>query len=498
MIQNLRLFIVLVTTCIYPTIIPCAECVAEVDVTNTEIWGPAFNNEANVPVRYFYLQPRDQLNELISTDLGDKAFQLSVRTPEGARIRSYNQFVNLHNGSYIGRFRMYSYAGPAVAAITYNGKHVAKSPYYLTYVHSDDCYCPSPLDTWMDAAQCPASYQQITEDLKPHPSIPLDGLRDKMLSRFPRGHYCHYAIKDNKIYRECIGTITDFKMFTDQILLSLTKKMILPDIEIYWNLGDWPLERSTESPLPMISWCGSDDTMDIVLPTYDIVESVLSMQGRVSLDPLSIQGHGASGWDSKIEKGFFRGRDSRQERLDLAEMSLKHPDYINASITNYFFFKPEPEKHGPKASFVSFLKFFEYKYQLNIDGTVAAYRFPYLLLGDSLVMKQDSKYYEHFYKELKAWEHYVPLKRDLTDTVEKIKWAKENDDEARRIANSGRSKAQELLTPINVLCYHAAFFQEYASRQVGKVEVLSSMEEVKHEKNACQCTPHSHRTKDEL
>ena len=57
-------------------------------------------------------------------------------------------------------------------------------------------------------------------------------------------------------------------------------QMVLPDIELYWNLGDWPLEWSTTSPLPMISWCGSDDTMDIVLPTYDIVESVLSMQGR--------------------------------------------------------------------------------------------------------------------------------------------------------------------------------------------------------------------------
>ena len=64
-----------------------------------------------------------------------------------------------------------------------------------------------------------------------------------------------------------------------------------------------------------------------------------------------------------------------------------------------------------------------------MDGTVAAYRFPFLMVADSLVMKQDSKYYEHFYKEMKEWEHYVPLKHDLTDAVEKVKWAKENDAE---------------------------------------------------------------------
>lgn len=66
----------------------------------------------------------------------------------------------------------------------------------------------------------------------------------------------------------------------------------------------------------------------------------------------------------------------------------------------------------------------QYKYQVNVDGTVAAYRFPYLLLGDSLVLKQDSQYYEHFYTVLKPWKHYVPVKRSLEDLLEKIKWAK--------------------------------------------------------------------------
>lgn len=61
---------------------------------------------------------------------------------------------------------------------------------------------------------------------------------------------------------------------------------------------------------------------------------------------------------------------------------------------------------------------------MNVDGTVAAYRFPYLMLGDSLVLKQDSQYYEHFYSVLKPWKHYVPVKRSLEDLLEKIKWAK--------------------------------------------------------------------------
>jgi len=71
----------------------------------------------------------------------------------------------------------------------------------------------------------------------------------------------------------------------------------------------------------------------------------------------------------------------------------------------------------------------QYKYQLNIDGTVAAYRFPYLLGGDSLVLKQDSPYYEYFYNLLKPYEHYIPFKHDLSDLLEVIQWAKDNDDQ---------------------------------------------------------------------
>ena len=44
----------------------------------------------------------------------------------------------------------------------------------------------------------------------------------------------------------------------------------------------------------------------------------------------------------------------------------------------------------------------QYKYQISIDGTVAAYRLPYLLAGDSVVLKQESPYYEYFYKEVRA------------------------------------------------------------------------------------------------
>jgi len=55
----------------------------------------------------------------------------------------------------------------------------------------------------------------------------------------------------------------------------------LPDMEFFSNLGDWPLSPHTKSPIPVMSWCGSDDTYDIVMPTYDLTESALEALGRL-------------------------------------------------------------------------------------------------------------------------------------------------------------------------------------------------------------------------
>jgi hypothetical protein len=49
------------------------------------------------------------------------------------------------------------------------------------------------------------------------------------------------------------------------------------------------------------------------------------------------------------------------------------PLAINATITAYFFFRDQEAQLG-KGKHVSFFEFFDHKYQMNIDGTVAAYR----------------------------------------------------------------------------------------------------------------------------
>jgi hypothetical protein len=77
------------------------------------------------------------------------------------------------------------------------------------------------------------------------------------------------------------------------------------------NLGDYPIS-SADDPLPIISWCGSNQTRDIILPTYDLTETTLQMLSRITTDIFSMRTIRHLPWQKKIPKGFFRGRDSCQ------------------------------------------------------------------------------------------------------------------------------------------------------------------------------------------
>lgn len=79
---------------------------------------------------------------------------------------------------------------------------------------------------------------------------------------------------------------------------------------------------------------------------------------RVQLDMLSVQGKTGPKWEDKIDKAFWRGRDSRQERLDLIDLARQNSDLINASLTNFFFFRDKEDQYGPKVPHISFFEFF--------------------------------------------------------------------------------------------------------------------------------------------
>ncbi|XP_053987875.1 protein O-glucosyltransferase 2-like isoform X1 [Hylaeus volcanicus] len=478
----------------------------DIDLSKTIIWGPGLKpDKITMRARYIFLQLIDLQGKNLTESPGKDIITAHVQgqTSTGQMCHVWTQILDCKDGSFIVRYKLHNTCFNLKLEIKIKQHN---SPVLLLEskgpVYEEECYCPNPsIDNWLENLECPKNYTQMHNDLGTFINVDFNQIREDIIKAYDRPgsvSLCHYVVKFNKIFRECYGRYVGFKIFMDSILLSVTRKVLLPDIEFFVNLGDWPLVPKDGKNYPIFSWCGSFDTKDIVMPTYDITESSLEAMGRVMLDMLSVQGNTDTPWEKKTEKLFWRGRDSRRERLDLIDISRDHPDLFNVSITNFFFFKDEMDKYGPGQSHISLFHFFKYKYQLNIDGSVAAYRFPYLLAGDSLVLKQNSKYYEFFYNDLKPGEHYMPVNSDLSDLVEKIIWAKEHDEEALKIAKSARQFTRDNLLPRDVLCYHVVLFNEWSKRLKSKVKVLDNMEEVQQPKHSCKCYNDNAKFKEEL
>uniref|UniRef100_A0A1A8ICF7 KDEL (Lys-Asp-Glu-Leu) containing 1 n=1 Tax=Nothobranchius kuhntae TaxID=321403 RepID=A0A1A8ICF7_NOTKU len=477
---------------------------SELSADKTLVWGPGLETNIVLPARFFYIQAADSLGKNFTTSPGEKVFQVKIVSPTEHFTRIWIQVLDRRDGSFLVRYRMYATYADLHIHVLLKDRHVAKSPYILKgHVYHEGCNCPQLSGSdWEADMHCPQSFTQVSRDLSLYPSVDPYLNAQEIPKRFgERQSLCHYTIKNNKVYVKTYGEHVGFRIFMDAILLSITRKVWLPDLEFFVNLGDWPLEKRkpTEKLHPIFSWCGSNNTRDIVMPTYDLTESVLETMGRVSLDMMSVQANTGPPWSEKNATAFWRGRDSRQERLELVKLSRAHPDTIDAAFTNFFFFKHDESLYGPMVKHVSFFDFFKYKYQINIDGTVAAYRLPYLLAGDSVVLKQDSGYYEHFYHELRPWEHYIPIKADLGDLLEKIRWAQDHDEEAKKIALAGQRFARSHLMGDGVFCYYYKLFKEYARLQITEPNVRKGMvlvEQPTDDLFPCSC----HRTpaKDEL
>lgn len=98
---------------------------------------------------------------------------------------------------------------------------------------------------------------------------------------------------------------------------------------------------------------------------------------RVSLDMMSVQANTGPPWREKNATAFWRGRDSRKERLELVKLARAHPDMVDAAFTNFFFFKHDESLYGPLVKHVSFFDFFKVrwmwcrqkKYPVSADET---------------------------------------------------------------------------------------------------------------------------------
>jgi serine/threonine protein kinase len=276
-----------------------------------------------------------------------------------------------------------------------------------------------------------------------------------------------------------IGTIKN-------MLETLCKSRKIPDIEFFINRRDFPVLTkdwtepynniwdTKDKPLishnyskyvPILSMATSNRYADIAIPTYDDwarVQKPNFFPEYAKIYPKNNYWYEFNkNWEKKKPIAVFRGSSTgcgvtieTNPRLKLAYMShLGEVDengipYLDAGITKWNLRprKVEGEKYLQtieidklpfgKIGFLSPEEQTNYKYIINVDGHVSAFRLSLELVMGSVILMVDSEW-EIWYKNmLKPYEHYVPIKKDLSDLIEQIKWCKKNDKKCKKIAEN--------------------------------------------------------------
>lgn len=284
-------------------------------------------------------------------------------------------------------------------------------------------------------------------------------------------------------------------------LLNLLKNRKVPDMMFYLNVRDHlylkddltePYNNIYESDnikmdskyihksyFPLLSIGSKELYSDISIPTPDDIQRISEVLFARTCNKSYSKEENKNlelNWNNKKNKAIFMGKATgcglnieTNMRLKAASISQKYPEYLKVGITHWNW-RLKKEGNAPiklinskdfnfkLSKPISRKEISEYKYILYIDGHVSAWRLSFDLSYNSVVLLVESKYYLWFSKLLKPYEHYVPVKSDLSDLIDQIKWCKKNDKKCQEITQNAKIFYDTYLSKEGMFDYMQSLF----------------------------------------
>lgn len=246
----------------------------------------------------------------------------------------------------------------------------------------------------------------------------------------------------------------------------------LPDVDFIISLED-TIESATGCPL--FVFAKKKEVSSLVL-----VPDFKALTGYPTLRKTIEEGNQRYPWEKKASQAIWRGATTGGwltastwtdiPRCRLALLSLTHPQELDARITKVSQCDPDVpslvQATGIIGSSLKQIDHLKYKYIVDVDGNSCSFeRYFWALLSNSVVLKQLTPNIQWYYGALHPYEHFVPVREDLSDLLEQIQWVKEHDEQARQIAQNATAFVKTQLTIEDTFLYLHTLIQEYARIQ---------------------------------
>ncbi|MFY7728937.1 MAG: glycosyl transferase family 90 [Flavobacterium sp.] len=257
---------------------------------------------------------------------------------------------------------------------------------------------------------------------------------------------------------------------TDAVILRNDGKSPFTMVTGKTDLG----EHDYAKHIPILSISGQRNYLDVPIPNYDDVMFVLKTPEKYSAGAAADPDPSYTiKWEDKpYEKAVFRGgptgcgyTEKTNMRIKLAKM---RSSLLDAKLTNKdgntvdskaIKFDPKygigsmNTNIGMSGNFLTMADQSKYKYIIHVDGNVNAYRLLSTMLTGSLILRVTSQYTSWVDHMLQHKVHYIPVKADLSDLLDVIRWCKKNDDKCQEIAKNGMEFARSILSKKYIQSY---------------------------------------------
>jgi hypothetical protein len=206
--------------------------------------------------------------------------------------------------------------------------------------------------------------------------------------------------------------------------------------------------------LPSAGFCAAD-------PRVTLIPDLTFWHGRGYYDVREDVRKLAIPWRDRIPVAFWRGSTTgpspicyetfrmlprfRLCALSLANHGARH--FLDARFSNVVQnnidedggrLRELAQSLGMLALRVPQAEFARYRYQIDIDGNTNSWGLLAKLALGSCILKVESSCRQWYYGDLRPWEHYIPIRADLSDLEDKVLWCRDHDDDARNIAEAGK------------------------------------------------------------
>ncbi len=341
-----------------------------------------------------------------------------------------------------------------------------------------------PLSLWWALQGSPSEWaqKQIESDFADFQTISQEGLDQTFKKIKESGVFAYrYRIVGGKIFRIGEDDSLGRGALFEKVLRRIQKSKQLPDVDFIVCIGDGVPESYQakdywicEKQAPLLAWAKRSGPARYVVLIPDIL-TTKEMSWHREIETVNEKLRQVP-WEKRKEIAFWRGASNdkaytlenyrEKPRYLISLLAAQHPDLVDAGFCRVY---PDEVARAVEKMIVGntpVAGHLVYKYLPVLDGYMCTFPgYQWRLLSGSVPFKQDSDEIQYFYSALRPFEHYVPIKNDMSDLVEKIHWAKEHDTECRAIADNARKFALKNLMPDQIYAYFYWVFEKYASLQ---------------------------------